>query len=141
MAQQMQQRLRRVRRAFIRIGRALTNRRPRRYGLTFYIAETASGGDAIDRCRNCNQVFQEEKGRLSFSVIPAALSFGIYDELFKQDKARHVLVRHEQAAVHAADGYARSTDKVGVALVTSGPGATTRVTGIAPHTATRSRWW
>ena len=55
----------------------------------------------------------------------------IYDELFKQDKVRHVLVRHEQAAVHAADGYARSTDKVGVALVTSGPGATNAVTGIA----------
>jgi acetolactate synthase-1/2/3 large subunit len=51
--------------------------------------------------------------------------------LFKQDKVRHVLVRHEQAAVHAADGYARTTEKVGVALVTSGPGATNAVTGIA----------
>src|SRR5574337_1788844 len=48
-----------------------------------------------------------------------------------QDQVRHVLVRHEQAAVHAADGYARTTDKVGVALVTSGPGATNAVTGIA----------
>ena len=55
----------------------------------------------------------------------------IYDELFKQDKVKHVLVRHEQAAVHAADGYARSSNKVGVALVTSGPGVTNAVTGIA----------
>ena len=55
----------------------------------------------------------------------------IYDELFKQEKVKHVLVRHEQAAVHAADGYSRSTDKVGVALVTSGPGVTNAVTGIA----------
>jgi acetolactate synthase-1/2/3 large subunit len=51
--------------------------------------------------------------------------------LFKQDKVRHILVRHEQAAVHAADGYARSSNKVGVALVTSGPGVTNAVTGIA----------
>jgi acetolactate synthase-1/2/3 large subunit len=55
----------------------------------------------------------------------------IYDEIFKQDKFQHVLVRHEQAAVHAADAYARSTDKVGVCLVTSGPGVTNAVTGIA----------
>src|SRR5215469_17890472 len=55
----------------------------------------------------------------------------IYDELYKQDKIQHVLVRHEQAAVHAADAYARSTGKVGVCLVTSGPGVTNAVTGIA----------
>jgi acetolactate synthase-1/2/3 large subunit len=55
----------------------------------------------------------------------------IYDELYKQDKIHHVLVRHEQAAVHAADAYARSTGKVGVCLVTSGPGVTNAVTGIA----------
>ena len=55
----------------------------------------------------------------------------IYDEIFKQDKFEHILVRHEQAAVHAADGYARATGTVGVALVTSGPGVTTAVTGIA----------
>src|SRR3970282_618590 len=55
----------------------------------------------------------------------------IYDELFKQDKVRHVLVRHEQGAVHAADGYSRSSKKVGVARVTSGPGVTNAVTGIA----------
>jgi acetolactate synthase-1/2/3 large subunit len=55
----------------------------------------------------------------------------IYDEIFKQDKFEHILVRHEQAAVHAADGYARATGNVGVALVTSGPGVTNAVTGIA----------
>ncbi|MBE9563548.1 MAG: biosynthetic-type acetolactate synthase large subunit, partial [Proteobacteria bacterium] len=55
----------------------------------------------------------------------------IYDSLFKQNKLQHILVRHEQGAVHAADGYARSTGKPGVALVTSGPGMTNAVTGIA----------
>src|SRR5471032_1154764 len=55
----------------------------------------------------------------------------IYDELYKQDEIQHILVRHEQAAVHAADAYARSTGNVGVALVTSGPGVTNAVTGIA----------
>ncbi|MDZ7812483.1 MAG: thiamine pyrophosphate-binding protein, partial [Ideonella sp.] len=55
----------------------------------------------------------------------------IYDALYQQDTIQHVLVRHEQAAVHAADGYARATGDVGVALVTSGPGVTNAVTGIA----------
>jgi acetolactate synthase-1/2/3 large subunit len=55
---------------------------------------------------------------------PGGAVLPIYDELFKQNALRHVLVRHEQAAVHAAEGYARSTGKVGVVLVTSGPGAT-----------------
>ena len=73
---------------------------------------------------------QEEKVEYLFGY-PGGSVLYIYDELFKQDKVRHVLVRHEQAAIHAADGYARATDKVGVALVTSGPGATNAVTGIA----------
>jgi acetolactate synthase-1/2/3 large subunit len=55
----------------------------------------------------------------------------IYDAFYKQDTIQHILVRHEQAAVHAADGYARATGDVGVALVTSGPGVTNAVTGIA----------
>ena len=55
----------------------------------------------------------------------------IYDELYKQDQIQHILVRHEQAAVHAADAYARATGNVGVCLVTSGPGVTNAVTGIA----------
>ncbi|MCE5393280.1 MAG: biosynthetic-type acetolactate synthase large subunit [Acidithiobacillus sp.] len=62
---------------------------------------------------------------------PGGAVLYIYDELDKQDAIQHILVRHEQAAVHAADAYARATGKVGVALVTSGPGATNAVTGIA----------
>ena len=62
---------------------------------------------------------------------PGGAVLHIYDALYKQDTMQHILVRHEQAAVHAADGYARATGKVGVALVTSGPGATNLVTGIA----------
>ena len=62
---------------------------------------------------------------------PGGAILPIYDEIFKQDKFKHILVRHEQAAVHGADGYARSTDKVGVVMVTSGPGVTNAVTGIA----------
>ena len=62
---------------------------------------------------------------------PGGAVLYIYDALYKQDTIHHVLVRHEQAAVHAADGYARATGDVGVALVTSGPGLTNAVTGIA----------
>ena len=62
---------------------------------------------------------------------PGGVVLPIYDELFKHPELRHVLVRHEQGAVHMADGYARATGRVGVALVTSGPGATNAVTGIA----------
>jgi acetolactate synthase-1/2/3 large subunit len=61
---------------------------------------------------------------------PGGAVLPIYDELFKQNELRHVLVRHEQGAAHAAEGYARSTGKVGVLLVTSGPGATNAVTGL-----------
>jgi acetolactate synthase-1/2/3 large subunit len=61
---------------------------------------------------------------------PGGAVLPIYDALFKQNRLRHILVRHEQAAVHAAEGYARSTGKVGCVLVTSGPGATNAVTGL-----------
>ena len=61
---------------------------------------------------------------------PGGAVLPLYDELFKTNKLRHILVRHEQAAVHAAEGYARSTGKIGVVLVTSGPGATNAVTGL-----------
>ncbi len=61
---------------------------------------------------------------------PGGAVLPIYDEIFQQNDIRHILVRHEQGAVHAAEGYARSTGKVGVALVTSGPGATNAVTGL-----------
>ena len=73
---------------------------------------------------------QEEGVEYVFGY-PGGAVLNIYDELFKQDKVKHVLVRHEQGAVHAADGYSRSSQKIGVALVTSGPGVTNAVTGIA----------
>ena len=61
---------------------------------------------------------------------PGGAVLPIYDALFKNNRIKHILVRHEQAAVHAAEGYARSTGKTGVVLVTSGPGATNAVTGL-----------
>ncbi|MDD5180667.1 MAG: acetolactate synthase 3 catalytic subunit [Gallionellaceae bacterium] len=83
-----------------------------------------TGAEIAIRC------LQEEGVEYVFGYPGGAVLF-IYDALFNQGKVKHILVRHEQAAVHAADGYARSTDKVGVALVTSGPGVTNAVTGIA----------
>src|SRR5262245_26650886 len=83
-----------------------------------------TGAEIVVRC------LQEEGVDYVFGYPGGAVLF-IYDELFKQDKVKHVLVRHEQGAVHAADGYSRSSKKVGVALVTSGPGVTNAVTGIA----------
>lgn len=62
--------------------------------------------------------------------LPGGVLLPLYDALFKQNELRHILVKHEQAAVHAAEGYARSTGKVGTVLVTSGPGATNTVTGL-----------
>ncbi|TIC81222.1 biosynthetic-type acetolactate synthase large subunit [Crenobacter intestini] len=73
---------------------------------------------------------QEEGVEFIFGY-PGGAVLEIYDAIFRQNQFKHVLVRHEQAAVHAADAYSRSSDKVGVALVTSGPGATNAVTGIA----------
>ncbi|MCC7484497.1 MAG: acetolactate synthase 3 catalytic subunit [Burkholderiales bacterium] len=83
-----------------------------------------TGAEITVRC------LQEEGVEYVFGYPGGAVLF-IYDELFKQNKVKHILVRHEQGAVHAADGYARSTDRVGVSLVTSGPGVTNAVTGIA----------
>lgn len=83
-----------------------------------------SGAEIVVRC------LQEEGVEFVFGY-PGGAVLEIYDAIFRQDKFKHVLVRHEQAAVHAADAYSRSSDKVGVALVTSGPGATNAVTGIA----------
>jgi len=83
-----------------------------------------SGAEIVVRC------LQDEGVETLFGYPGGAVLY-IYDELFKQDKVRHVLVRHEQGAVHAADGYSRSSHKVGVCLVTSGPGVTNAVTGIA----------
>lgn len=76
------------------------------------------------------QALQDEGVEYVFGY-PGGAVLHIYDAIFKQQAFKHILVRHEQGAVHAADGYARSTGRPGVALVTSGPGATNAVTGIA----------
>jgi acetolactate synthase-1/2/3 large subunit len=83
-----------------------------------------TGAEIVIRC------LQEEKVKFVFGY-PGGAVLHIYDAIFNQNYFKHVLVRHEQAAVHAADAYSRSTGEVGVALVTSGPGATNAVTGIA----------
>ncbi|ARU54935.1 MAG: acetolactate synthase 3 large subunit [Pseudomonadales bacterium] len=86
--------------------------------------ELLSGADMIAR-------FLQDEGIEYIYGYPGGAALHIYDALFRQDKVKHILVRHEQAAVHMADGYARATGKPGVVLVTSGPGATNTVTGIA----------
>ncbi|MCB1846724.1 MAG: acetolactate synthase 3 large subunit [Halieaceae bacterium] len=86
--------------------------------------ELLSGGEMIARAL-------EDEGVEFIFGYPGGAVLHIYDALFKDCKVPHVLVRHEQAATHAADGYARATGKPGVVLVTSGPGATNAVTGIA----------
>ncbi|MCW8127510.1 acetolactate synthase 3 large subunit [Microbulbifer halophilus] len=86
--------------------------------------ELLSGGDMLVRA------LQDEGVDLIFGY-PGGAALHIYDAIFRQKGIKHVLVRHEQGATHAADGYARSTGKAGVVLVTSGPGATNAITGIA----------
>ena len=83
-----------------------------------------NGADIVTR------VLAEEGVEHLFGYPGGAVLY-IYDAIYKQDKFKHILVRHEQAAVHAADAYSRSSNKVGVCLVTSGPGVTNAVTGIA----------
>ena len=83
-----------------------------------------NGAEIVVRC------LQEEGVDYVFGY-PGGAVLHLYDELFKQKKVKHILVRHEQGAIHAADGYSRSTEKIGVALVTSGPGVTNAITGIA----------
>ena len=85
---------------------------------------TLTGAEIVIRC------LQDEGVEYVFGYPGGAVLF-IYDAFFKQKKVKHILVRHEQGALHAADGYARATGKPGVALVTSGPGVTNAVTGIA----------
>jgi len=92
--------------------------------VTKLVAPELSGAEIVIRC------LEAEGVEYVFGYPGGAVLF-IYDELFKQDKVKHVLVRHEQGAAHAADAYSRASDKVGVCLVTSGPGVTNAVTGIA----------
>ena len=87
-------------------------------------SQEPNGSEILVRC------LQAEGVKFLWGYPGGAVLY-IYDALYKQDTIEHVLVRHEQAAVHAADGYARATGEVGVALVTSGPGVTNAVTGIA----------
>jgi len=91
---------------------------------TTQLASKITGAEIVVRC------LEEENVKFVFGY-PGGAVLNIYDAIFKQDKFKHVLVRHEQGAVHAADAYSRATGEVGVALVTSGPGATNAVTGIA----------
>ena len=83
-----------------------------------------TGADIVVRCL-------AEEGVDHVFGYPGGAVLYIYDAIFKQDKFQHILVRHEQAAIHAADAYSRSSNKVGVALVTSGPGVTNAITGLA----------
>ena len=88
------------------------------------VVELLSGGEALIRA------LQDEGVEYIFGY-PGGAALHIYDAIFQQQAVEHVLVRHEQAATHMADAYARVTGKPGVALVTSGPGATNAVTGLA----------
>ncbi len=87
------------------------------------MSETITGAEMVIRAL-------QDQGVEHIFGYPGGAVLPIYDALFHQEKVRHILVRHEQAAVHAAEGYARSTGKVGCVLVTSGPGATNAVTGL-----------
>jgi acetolactate synthase-1/2/3 large subunit len=103
-------------------------------GLGFFVLEAVvelsqvnvelTGADIICRC------LQDEGVEYIFGY-PGGAALHIYDAVFRQDKVKHILVRHEQGAAHAADGYARASGKPGVVLVTSGPGITNTITGIA----------
>ncbi|MCY3814203.1 MAG: acetolactate synthase 3 large subunit [Gammaproteobacteria bacterium] len=88
------------------------------------MTERLSGGEMLIRA------LQDEGVEYVFGY-PGGAALHIYDAVFKQQRIEHILVRHEQAATHMADGYARSTGKPGVVLVTSGPGATNAITGLA----------
>lgn len=86
--------------------------------------ELLSGGEMLVR-------FLRDEGVKYIYGYPGGALLHVYDALFKEPEVTHILVRHEQAATHMADGYARATGKAGVVLVTSGPGATNAITGIA----------
>jgi acetolactate synthase-1/2/3 large subunit len=96
-------------------------------------AAAASGSNGVQDLRGAEILVKalQAEGVKYIWGYPGGAVLHIYDAFYKQDTIQHVLVRHEQAAVHAADGYARATGEVGVALVTSGPGVTNAVTGIA----------
>ena len=88
------------------------------------MTERLSGGDMLIRALH-------DEGVEYIFGYPGGAALHIYDAIFRQQEIEHILVRHEQAATHMADGYARATGRAGVVLVTSGPGATNAITGIA----------
>ena len=88
------------------------------------MSQEITGAEILVRCL-------AEEGVEHVFGYPGGAVLYIYDEIFKQNKFQHILVRHEQAAIHAADAYSRCSNKIGVALVTSGPGVTNAVTGLA----------
>ena len=88
------------------------------------MTERLSGGDMLIRALH-------DEGVEYIFGYPGGAALHIYDAIFRQQEIEHILVRHEQAATHMADGYARATGRPGVVLVTSGPGATNAITGIA----------
>ncbi|MFZ9433910.1 MAG: thiamine pyrophosphate-binding protein, partial [Burkholderiaceae bacterium] len=106
-----------VKRAATLDGRAASNQ-------SQHNAPDPNGSEILVRCL-------QAEGVQYLWGYPGGAVLYIYDALYQQESIQHVLVRHEQAAVHAADGYARATGQVGVALVTSGPGVTNAITGIA----------
>ncbi|MGH8510320.1 MAG: thiamine pyrophosphate-binding protein, partial [Gammaproteobacteria bacterium] len=88
------------------------------------VTEKLRGAEIFVRCL-------KDEGVDYIFGYPGGAVLHIYDALYKQDAVKHILVRHEQGATHAADGYARATGRPGVVLVTSGPGVTNTITGIA----------
>jgi acetolactate synthase-1/2/3 large subunit len=102
------------------------------YNFKFYTIYLKFAGDTMEI--NGSQMIIEALHKEGVEVVfgyPGGAMLNVYDELYKQKYFEHILTRHEQAAVHAADGYARASGKVGVAFVTSGPGFTNAVTGLA----------
>ena len=92
-----------------------------------------TGAEIIVRCL-------EDEGIEYIFGYPGGAALHIYDAIYRQDKIKHILVRHEQGATHAADGYARVTGKPGVVLVTSGPGLPMPSQELPPRSWIRFRW-
>ena len=98
----------------------------------WYNIKNFSKGEVMEL--NGSQMVVEALAKENISVVfgyPGGAIMNVYDEIYKQTHFQHILTRHEQAAIHAADGYARSSGDVGVAFVTSGPGFTNAITGLA----------
>src|SRR6478735_3912821 len=141
----MKSRMRAMIRNIITVVRVRTLRSPEKWGprrasghgplRAFFIVSgprVTKGNDMTREMTGAEMVIQAlaDQGVEHLFGYPGGAVLPIYDAIFANNQVRHVLVRHEQGAVHAAEGYARSTGKVGCVLVTSGPGATNAVTGL-----------